>query len=83
MRGMEQANLYLGVFQETKVTIILHMRESMGYRKLAANAPVRHQGGIYILYHDAPHSQVESYQLPTGVLRPVIVRCWLLHRIRE
>ena len=39
LRGMAQANIDLGVFQETKCTDGIYTRESAGYRVVATDAP--------------------------------------------
>ena len=62
LREMAQTNLELGVFQKTKVTDRLHMRNPQGYGFLAAHMPSRHCGGISIFYCNAPHFQVKAYQ---------------------
>ena len=38
LRGMDQANIDLGVFQETKCTNGIYTRESAGYRVIAIDA---------------------------------------------
>ena len=38
LHRMSQANMKLGVFQETKVTKGIYMQESSGYRVVAAKA---------------------------------------------
>ena len=39
LRGMAQANIDLGIFQETKCTDGVYTRESAGYRAVATDAP--------------------------------------------
>ena len=39
LRGMAQANIDLGVFQETKCTDGIYTRESAGYCVVATDAP--------------------------------------------
>ena len=39
LRGMSQANIDLGIFQETKCTDGIYTRESAGYRVVATDAP--------------------------------------------
>ena len=46
LRGMAQANIDLGIFQETKCTDGVYTRASAGYRVVAIDAPIRHRGGI-------------------------------------
>ena len=60
LRGMAQANLDLGVFQDTKVKDRLHMRELVGYHVLAADTLSRHCGGVSIFYQDMPHFQAKA-----------------------
>ena len=62
---MAQANLNLGVIQETKVTDGIHTRELAGYHILTADAPSRNFGGVAASYRDTPHFQVEVFQ-PQG-----------------
>ena len=50
LRGMAQANIDLGVFQETKCTDGIYTRESAGYRVVATDAPSRHRGGVELFY---------------------------------
>ena len=46
LRGMAQANIDLGVFQETKCTDGVYTRASAGYCVVATDAPSRHRGGV-------------------------------------
>ena len=50
LRGMAQANIDLGVFQETKCTNRIYTRELAGYRVVATDAPSRHRGGVALFY---------------------------------
>ena len=50
LRGMAQANIDLGVFQETKCTDGIYTRESAGYRVIATDALSRHRGGVALFY---------------------------------
>ena len=80
---MYQANMDLGLFQETKLTKCIYMRESSGYRVVATEAPSTHSGGVDVLYRAAEHLSVEalqtygatvvSFQLATGDRRWFIV----------
>ena len=38
LQGMSQANMDLGIFQETKCTDGIYTRESVGYRVVATDA---------------------------------------------
>ena len=46
LRGMSQANMDLGILQETKLTDGIYTRGSAGYSVIATDAPSRHRGGI-------------------------------------
>ena len=59
---MTRAKIYLGVFQETKVTSGVYMRGSDGYNVIADDATIRHQGGISVFYNDPPILKVEEHQ---------------------
>ena len=50
LRGMEQANLDMGILQETKITDGVYTRASAGYRVVATDMPSRHSGGIAMFY---------------------------------
>ena len=49
LRGMDQANMDLGVMQETKITDGVYTRASAGYRVVATDAPSRHRGGQFLI----------------------------------
>ena len=82
LRGMSQANIDLGIFQETKVTAGIHTRESSGYRVVASDALstlssciamfYRTRGGT-LLREGAPAPWCERRELSDGVGRPVVV----------
>ena len=84
---MSQANMDLGIFQETKVTDGIYTCGSAGYRVVATNAPSRHRGGLAVFHQPAPHFTVETvqkfrtnavgFQLATGERRWYIVGCYL------
>ena len=59
LRAMAQANVDLGVFQETGD---IYTRMSSGYRVIATNAPSKHQGGVALFYCDSDQYQVEALQ---------------------
>ena len=79
LRGMSQANMDLGIPQETKLTDGIYTRGSAGYSIIATDAPSRHRGGVKLLYRSEPHFVVEAvekfgpnvlgFQLATGVRR--------------
>ena len=57
---MAQANMDLGIFQETKCTDRIYTRESAGYSVVATDAPSQHLGGVAVFYRPSPHFAVES-----------------------
>ena len=87
LRGMSQANMNLGIFQETKVTDLIYTRMSAGYRVVTTEAPSQQRGGVAVFHRTAPHFAVESvqkfgpnvikFQLVTGAWRWCIVGCYL------
>ena len=62
LRGMSQASMDLGIFQETKLTDGIYTRRSAGYSFVATDAPRRHRGGVAIFHRPAPHFAVEAVQ---------------------
>ena len=87
LRGMSQANVDLGIFQEKKVTTGIYTRESSGYRVVALEAPSAYIGGVALFYCAAEHffvkalqihvANVASFQLVSGGQRWYIVGCYL------
>ena len=87
LRGMYQANMDLGIFQETKVIDVIDTRGSAGYSIVATNAPSRHCGGVAVFYRPALNFAVEAvrqfelnfvgFQLATGEQQLYIVGCYL------
>ena len=87
IRGISQANMDLGIFQETKVTDGTYTRGSEGYSVVATDALKRHRGGVAYFHWPAPHFAVEAvhqfgpnvvgFQLVTGAWRWYIVGCYL------
>ena len=87
LRGVSQANMDLGILQETKLTDGIYTRGSSGYSIVVTNAPSRHRGGVAIFYRPAPHFTVEAvrkfgpnvigFQLATGTRRWYIMGCYL------
>ena len=57
---MAQANIDLGVFQETKCTDEIYTCESAGYRVVATDAPSQHRGGVALFYRPSPLFAVEA-----------------------
>ena len=60
LRGMSQANMDLGIFQETKCTDGIYTRESAGYCVVATDAPSQHRGGVALFYRPSPLFAVEA-----------------------
>ena len=60
LRGVSQANMDMGIFQETKFTDRIYTRRSAGYSVVATNAPSRHRGGVAVFHRLAPHFAVEA-----------------------
>ena len=87
LRGMSQANMDLGIFQETKVTDGIYTREPAGYSVIATEAPSQHHDGVAVFHRPAPHFAVEAVQkfspnvigfhLVTGARQWYIVGCYL------
>ena len=65
LQGMAQANIDLGVFQETKCTDGVYTRTSAGYRVVATGSPIRHRGGIALFYREGGDFAVEEV-MPYG-----------------
>ena len=84
---MSQANMDLGILQETKLTDGIYTRGSAGYSVVATDALSQHRGGVVIFYRLAPHFAVEAVrkfgtnvigiQLATGERQWYIVGCYL------
>ena len=49
-RGMSQANMDLGISQETRITNGIYTRRSAGYNVIARGAPSRHHGRVTVFY---------------------------------
>ena len=85
--GMAQANIDLGVFQETKCTDGIYTRELAGYRVVATDALSRHRGGVALFYRPSALFAVEevseyvpnviSFEVATGGRRWYIIGCYL------
>ena len=84
---MAQANMDLGIFQETKCTDGIYTREPAGYSVVAMEALSQHRGGVAIFYWPSPLFAVESvrqfgpnivgFQMSTGARRWYIIGCYL------
>ena len=57
---MSQANVKLGIFQETKATGGLYAREFSGYRVVATEVTSPHHGDIAVFYCEAEHITLET-----------------------
>ena len=87
LRGMTQANMDLGIFQETKFTEGIYTRASAGYSVVATDAPSRNRGEVAVFYRPSSHFAVEAvkqfgpnvvgFQLATGAQRWYIIGCHL------
>ena len=87
LQGMSQANIDLGIIQETKMTGGVYTRGSSGYSVVATDAPIRHHGGVEVFYWpslqyvvDAIHQfgpNVVGFQLEAGERRCCIIGCYL------
>ena len=87
LRGMSQANMDLGILQETKLTDGIYTRGSAGYSFIATDAPSRHRGGVTLFYCLEPHFVAEAvdkfgpnvigFQLATGARRWYIMGVYL------
>ena len=83
LQGMFQANMNLGIFQETKCTDVIYTRESAGYRVVATDAPSQNRGGVALFYRPSPlfaveavreyGSNVMSFEVATGARRWYII----------
>ena len=87
LRGMSQANMDLGIFQETKFMDGIYTRGSAGYNVVETDAPSQHHGGVSVFHRPAPHFAVEAvqkfgpnvigFQMVMGARRWYIVGCYL------
>ena len=79
LRGMSQANMDMGIFQEMKCTDGIYTRKSAGYRVVATDAPSQHRSGVALFYRLSPLFEVEavrdygpnvlSFKVATGARR--------------
>ena len=87
LRGMDQANMDLDIFQETKCTDGIYIRELAGYSVVATDALSRHCGGVAVFYRPSPNFAVEAvhhfgpnvvvFQLATGARQWYIIGYYL------
>ena len=84
---MSQANMDLGIFQETKVTDGIYTHGLDEYSVVATEAPSRHHSGVAVFLRPAPPFVVEVvqqlgpnvvvFQMATGAGKWYIVGCYL------
>ena len=60
LRGTKQANLDMGILQETKITDGVYTCVAAVYRVVATDAPSRHSGGIAMFYREGAGFAVEE-----------------------
>ena len=87
LRGMFQANMDLGILQETKCTDGIYTRESARYCIISMDAPSRHRSGVALFYRPSPLFVVEAvrqygpnamrFELATGARKWYIIGCYL------
>ena len=63
LRGMAQANMDMGILQETKCMDGIYTRESAGYSIVALDAPSRHRDGVAVFYRPPKLFAVEAMLL--------------------
>ena len=93
LRGMSQANMDLGILQETKITDGIYTYGSAGYSVIAMDAPSRYHGGVSLFYRSKPHFVVEAvekfgpnvlgFQVATGERRWYIVGAYIATEDKE
>ena len=93
LRGMSQANMDLGILQETKLTDGVYTRVSASYKVIATDAPSQHRGGVALFCRLTPHFVVEAvercgpnvmvFQVTTGERRWHIVGAYVAPRGRS
>ena len=62
LRGMSQANMYLGIFQDTKLTDGVYTRGSVRHSIVTMDALSRHRYGAVVFYWTSPRYAVEAVQ---------------------
>ena len=60
LRGMDQANMDLGIFQGKKCADRIYTRESAGYSVVATDAPSQLRGRVAVFYRPSPLFAVEA-----------------------
>ena len=59
---MSQANMDLGILQETKIIDGIYTRGLAGYSAIATDAPSQRRGGVALFYRSKPHFVVEAVE---------------------
>ena len=87
LRGMFQANMDLGIFQEKNLTDGIYTLGLAGYSVVTTDVPSRQRGKVTVFYRPAPHLEVEAihqfgtnvvgFHLTIGEWRWSIVGCYL------
>ena len=87
LRGMAQANIDLGVFQDTKCTNGVYTRALARYHVVATDTLRRHCGGVALFYREEADFAVEevrtygpnviSFEVVTGQRRWYIIGCYI------
>ena len=87
LRGVSQANLYMGFLQETKLVYCIYTRRSAGYSVVAMDVPSQHTGVLAVFYRASPRFSVDalqqfrpnifSFQIVMGERQLYILRCYL------
>ena len=62
LHGMSQANMDLGIFQETKLTDEIYTCGLAGYSVVATDTPSQHCGRVAIFHWPVAHFAVEAVQ---------------------
>ena len=62
MFGLEQANVYLGLLQDTKITGNIYARESVGFCVISLDAPRCHLRVVTIFYKESPRFVEGAHQ---------------------
>ena len=58
---MDQANIVLGILQETKTTNRVYVRESAGSCVVTLYALIRHHRGVSLFYRESLRLEVEAH----------------------
>ena len=62
LRGVSQANMNLGIFQEKKLTNGVYTHGSVRYSVVATDTPIWHRGRVTVFYRPSPCFVVEAVQ---------------------